>query len=80
MGRFQPYNAGGANRALQLIAMDETRGRLYVVATPLGNLEDLTPRAQRILREAALIACEDTRRTATLLRAHGITTAMTSYF
>jgi len=78
--RFQPYNAGGANRALQLIAMDETRGRLYVVATPLGNLEDLTPRAQRILREAALIACEDTRRTATLLRAHGITTAMTSYF
>jgi 16S rRNA (cytidine1402-2'-O)-methyltransferase len=60
--------------------MDETRGRLYVVATPLGNLEDMTPRAARILREVALIACEDTRRTATLLRAHGIETPTTSYF
>jgi len=55
-------------------------GRLYVVATPLGNLEDLTLRAARILRETALVACEDTRRTGVLLKAHRISTPMTSYF
>jgi 16S rRNA (cytidine1402-2'-O)-methyltransferase len=55
-------------------------GTLHVVATPLGNLEDITLRAIRVLREVSLIACEDTRRTAVLLRAHGVTTALTSYF
>jgi 16S rRNA (cytidine1402-2'-O)-methyltransferase len=55
-------------------------GRLYVVATPLGNLEDVTLRALRVLKEASLIACEDTRRTAKLLTAHGISTRTTSYF
>jgi 16S rRNA (cytidine1402-2'-O)-methyltransferase len=55
-------------------------GTLYVVATPLGHLEDMTLRAIRILGEVALVACEDTRRTATLLRAHGVKTPTTSYF
>jgi 16S rRNA (cytidine1402-2'-O)-methyltransferase len=55
-------------------------GTLYVVATPIGNLEDLTLRAVRVLREVALIACEDTRRTARLLQAHQISTPTTSFF
>jgi 16S rRNA (cytidine1402-2'-O)-methyltransferase len=55
-------------------------GRLFVVATPLGNLQDVTLRALQVLREVALVACEDTRRTARLLQAHGIRTQTTSYF
>ena len=55
-------------------------GRLFVVATPLGHLEDITLRALRTLKEVALIACEDTRHTATLLEAYGIHTPTTSYF
>jgi 16S rRNA (cytidine1402-2'-O)-methyltransferase len=60
--------------------MTARSGTLYVVATPLGNLEDVTIRALRVLREAKLIACEDTRRTAGLLKAHGISTPTTSFF
>ena len=60
--------------------MKPLSGALYVVATPLGNLEDLSPRAARILAEVDLIAAEDTRRSGHLLKAHGIATPMTSYF
>ena len=47
-------------------------GTLYVVATPIGNLSDLSPRARETLAAADLVACEDTRTTRTLLSAHGI--------
>ena len=55
-------------------------GTLYVVATPIGNLEDLSQRALRVLRDVSLIACEDTRRTRTLLARSEIPTSTTSYF
>jgi len=54
-------------------------GTLFVVATPIGNLEDITIRALRVLREVDLIAAEDTRRTAGLLAHHGIPTPTTSF-
>jgi len=53
---------------------------LYVVATPIGNLEDISLRALRILREVKLIAAEDTRKTKRLLNAYRIQTPMTSYY
>jgi 16S rRNA (cytidine1402-2'-O)-methyltransferase len=53
-------------------------GTLFVVATPIGNLEDITVRALRVLREVTVIAAEDTRRTAHLLARHAITTPTTS--
>lgn len=54
-------------------------GTLYVVATPIGNLEDITYRAVRVLREADLIACEDTRHTRKLLDRYSIDAKLVSY-
>jgi len=54
-------------------------GTLYVVATPIGNLEDITHRALRVLREVDIIACEDTRHTRKLLSHYGITRKTISY-
>lgn len=53
-------------------------GTLFVVATPIGNLEDITLRALRVLREVALVAAEDTRRTGNLLRHYDIATPLQS--
>ncbi|MEJ2109407.1 MAG: 16S rRNA (cytidine(1402)-2'-O)-methyltransferase [Acidobacteriota bacterium] len=55
------------------------RGTLFIIATPIGNLEDISARALRILREADLIACEDTRHTSKLLTRYGIDTPRKSY-
>ena len=57
----------------------ENEGMLYLCATPIGNLEDMTPRAVRILREADLIAAEDTRNSLRLLNHFQIHTPLTSY-
>lgn len=55
-------------------------GTLFVVATPLGNLEDITQRALRVLKEVQLIAAEDTRHSRRLLQHFGIATPLTSYY
>jgi len=58
---------------------DEERGRLSIVATPIGNLEDITLRALRILRESDAILAEDTRHTRALCTHHGIATPLRSF-
>jgi 16S rRNA (cytidine1402-2'-O)-methyltransferase len=60
------------------VSVAEHRGAVYVVSTPIGNLEDLSPRAERVLREVAVIACEDTRHTGRLCARLGIRTRRVS--
>lgn len=59
--------------------MNASAGRLSIVATPIGNLEDITLRALRTLREADLVLAEDTRRTRVLLQQHGMSKKLWSY-
>jgi 16S rRNA (cytidine1402-2'-O)-methyltransferase len=61
------------------VAAGAATGRLFIVGTPIGNLEDITFRALRTLREVDAIACEDTRRTQKLLNDYGIKTPTISY-
>ena len=60
--------------------VNPTEGVLYIVSTPIGNLEDITLRALRVLKEVNLIAAEDTRHTRRLLAHYEISTPTTSYF
>jgi len=57
-----------------------TKGTLFIVSTPIGNMDDITLRALGVLKEVDLIAAEDTRRTGLLLKHFGIQTPLTSYF
>ncbi|HSQ59011.1 MAG TPA: SAM-dependent methyltransferase, partial [Acidobacteriota bacterium] len=60
-------------------AASAKEGTLYLVATPIGNVEDFSPRGQRVLREADVVAAEDTRHTGQLLARFGIARPLVSY-
>ncbi len=78
-----PEDSGGADELEAEWVRGQARGvlapGLYLVATPIGNLEDMTLRGLRVLREVDRVACEDTRQTAKLLHHYGIRTPTVSY-
>jgi 16S rRNA (cytidine1402-2'-O)-methyltransferase len=70
---------GSGCHFLVLILKNMNTGLLYIIASPIGNLEDITFRAVELLKEVNMIACEDTRKTKILLNHYGIKTPLVSY-